>query len=247
MTISLEKDLMRTRSSSVLIVAALAVLITSMTSCASLTGGDSDSPDPTATETSPPATATVTDTLPTPSGVGGIAMSVPFGWYSTVVELDRLEALIFVEQDPAELAEFDDPDLALPLEFAAGALIITPLPDGSDAETLSESMLDAIPALTGDDLDAMLLPLDQAGLIDYTAVSGAELLRAVADTLAGMQALMMDGMVAFVDDLPPLLHVQVWLTWTEESFVAYYALAAEQAWPDAEAPLIAALDTVSIR
>jgi hypothetical protein len=57
----------------------------------------------------------------------------------------------------------------------------------------------------------------------------------------------MDGMVIFVDDLPPQLRIQVWLTWTEVSFVAYYALAAEEAWPDAEAPLNAALDTVSIR
>jgi hypothetical protein len=174
-------------------------------------------------------------------------MSVPYGWYSTVVELERLEALIFIKQNPADLAEFDDPDLALPLDFVAGALVITPLPDGSDAETLSESMLDAISELTGDDLDAMLLPLDQAGLIDYTAVAGAELLQAAADTLAGMPAIMMDGMVIFVDDLPPQLRVQVWLTWTEDSFVAYYALAAEQAWQDAEAPLHAALETVSIR
>lgn len=238
---------MRTRSSSIQILAALVVLLTTMTSCISLNGGAGDSPDPNATDSIPSATATATDTLPTPSGVGGIAMSVPYGWYSTVVELDRLEALIFVEQDPDDLAEFDDPDLALPLDFAAGALIITPLPDGSDAETLSESMLDAIPELTGDDLDAMLLPLDQAGLIDYTAVAGAELMQAAADTLAGMPALMMDGIATFVDDLPPQLRVQVWLTWTEESFVAFYALAAEQAWPDAEAPLIAALDTVSIR
>jgi hypothetical protein len=236
---------MRTRSSSILAIAALAVLVTTMTSCASLTNGGSEAADPTATDSIPSATATVT--IPTPSGVGEIAMSVPYGWYSVVVELERLEALIFVEQDPSDLAEFDDPDLALPLDFAAGALIITPLPDGSDAETLSESMLDAIPELTGDDLDAMLLPLDQAGLIDYTAVAGAELLQATADTLAGMPALMMDGLVTFVDDLPPELRVQVWLTWTEESFVAYYALAAEMAWPDAQAPLAAALVSVSIR
>lgn len=236
---------MRTKPSPIQIIAALAVLVTAMTSCASLTASEADSPDPSATDSIPSATAT--DTIPTPSGVGGIAMSVPFGWYSTVVELDHLEALIFVMQDPADLAEFDDPDLALPLDFVAGALIITPLPDGSDAETLSQSMLDSIPELTGDDLDAMLLPLDQAGLIDYTAVAGAELLQAADDTLAGTPALMMDGTVTFVDELPPQLRVQVWLTWTEQSFVAFYALAAEQVWADAEAPLIAARETVSIR
>lgn len=236
---------MRIRSSSLMVLTVLAMMITTMTACASLTDSESDAAPATATDSSPVAAAT--DTIPTPSGVGGIAISVPYGWYSTVVELEHLEALIFVQQDPADLAEFDDPDLALPLDFAAGALIITPLPDGSDPETLSESMLTAVPELTGDDLDAMLLPLDQAGLIDFTAVAGAQLLRADVDTLAGMQALMMDGMVTFVDDLPPRLRVQVWLTWTEDSFVAYYALAAEQAWPDAEAPLAAAHDTVSIR
>jgi hypothetical protein len=176
-----------------------------------------------------------------------VTMLIPEDWYSAHVELERLEALIFMQLDPVELTEYDDPDLAVPLDYAAGALIITPLPEGSDAQTLSEVMMSAIPDLTGDDLDAMLLALDLAGLIDYTAVASAQLLRAGADTLAGIPALMMDGMVTFVDELPPELRVQVWLTWTEDSFVAYYALAAEQAWPDAEAPLIATLESISIR
>jgi hypothetical protein len=236
---------MRKPSSSLQAVSVLAVMITTMTSCALPTGSETEPLVPTATATSPAPTATVT--IPTPSGVDGIAMEVPDGWYSALVELENLEALIFIQQDPSDLAEFDDPDLALPLDFAAGALILTPLPEGSDAETLSESMLSAVPDLTGDDLDAMLLPLDQSGLIDFTAVEGATVLEARVDSLAGMQAMMMDGLVAFVDDLPPALRVQVWLTWTEYTFVAYYAMAAEQAWPDAQAPLNAALESVTIR
>jgi hypothetical protein len=208
----------------------LAALCGTITSCLSVSAadtpgaGDAQTPASTATEPGLPVTT-----------IDGVTMLVPEDWYSAQVELERLQALIFMRLDPDDLAEFDDPDLALPLDYAAGALIITPLPEDSDAQTLSEAMLSAIPDLTGDDLDAMLLALDQAGLIDYTAVASVQLLRAGADTLAGLPALMMDGMVTFVDELPPELRAQVWLTWTEASFVAYYALAAEQAWPDAEA------------
>jgi hypothetical protein len=220
----------------------LAALCGTLTSCLSMPAADT----PDAGETQTPAPTETEPGLPVIT-LDDVTMLIPEDWYSAHVELERLEALIFMQLDPVELTEYDDPDLAVPLDYAAGALIITPLPEGSDAEALSEAMLGAIPDLTGDDLDAMLLALDLAGLIDYTAVASAQLLRAGADTLAGLPALMMDGMVTFVDELPPELRVQVWLTWTEDSFVVYYALAAEQAWADAEAPLIAALESISIR
>ena len=233
---------MRSRSRVALGFAAFVALICTLTSCTSppvldtLGEGDEQAPAPTATE--PP---------PQPITLDDISLVIPEDWYWAQVELERLEGLIFVQNDPDELAEFDDPDLALPLDYAAGALIITPLPQGSDAETLSEAMLSALADLTGDDLDAMLLPLDQAGLIDHSAVEGVQLLQARADMLAGLPALAMDGTATFADDLPPELRIQVYLTWTEDSFVAFYALAAEQAWPNAEAPLAAALETISIR
>jgi hypothetical protein len=225
-----------------LVLIAIVMLVLIPTACASQpvldTPGVGDAQAPTSTATEPiPLVATIDD----------VSMVIPEGWHVAQVSLERLEALIFVQQDPDMLAEFDDPDLAVPLDYAAGALIITPLPEGSDAETLSESMLSAVVDLTGDDLDATLLALDQAGLIDYTAVEGAQLLQADIDTLAGIPALMMDGTVTFADELPPDLRIRVWLTWTDDSFIVYYALASEMAWPDAEAPLVAAHGSVSTR
>jgi hypothetical protein len=221
---------------------AFVMLFLMSTACASQpvvdTPGAGDTPAPSATAPEP---------TPFVATIDGISMVIPGDWYAAQVSLERLEALIFVQQDPDVLAEFNDPNLAVPLDYAAGALIITPLPEGSDAETLSESMLSAVADLTGDDLDATLLALDQAGLIDYTAVAGAQLLQAEIDALAGIPALMMDGRVTFVDELPPELRIQVWLTWTDDSFIVYYALAAEQAWPNAEAPLVAAHASISIQ
>ncbi|HEY69160.1 MAG TPA: hypothetical protein G4O08_01105 [Anaerolineae bacterium] len=233
---------MRTHPRTRPVLFAFVMLILLTTACASQpvldTPGVGDTQVPIATPPEP---------TPFEATLNGMSMVIPEGWYAAEVSLERLEALIFVQQDPSMLAEFDDPDLAVPLDYAAGALIITPLPEGSDAETLRESMLGAIADLTADDLDAMLLPLDQAGLIDYIAVEGAQLLQADIDLLAGNQALMMEGMVTFIDELPPELHIQIWLTWWEDSFIAYYTLATEQAWEDAEAPLVAAHASVSIR
>ncbi len=227
---------MRTRPNPGLAFTVFVLLSATLASCVSRLGADGEVSAPTATE---PGQQPIT--------IDSVSLFIPQYWYSAHVELERLQALIFVQQDPEMLAQFDDPDLALPLDYAAGALILTPLPEGSDPESMSDALLSDIPDLTADDLDAMLLPLDQAGLIDYTVVEGVELLRAWADTLAGLPALAMEGTASFMDSLPPGLHVQVWLTWTEESFVAYYALAAAPAWPDAEAPLAAALESISIR
>ncbi len=233
---------MRQRPRIGLALLVFVMLILMPTACASQPELDT----PVAGDTQAP-TSTASEPTPFVTTLDDMSMVIPEGWYAAEVSLERLEALIFVQQDPDALAEFDDPDLAVPLDYAAGALIITPLPEGSDAETLNASMLDAVSELTGDDLDATLLALDQAGLIDYTAVEGAQLLQADIDALAGIPALMMEGTVIFVDGLPPELRIRVWLTWTEDSFIAYYALAAEQAWPDAEAPLLAAHASVIIR
>ncbi len=236
---------MRTRSRPALGFIAFIILCTVLTSCVSPPGGDTEVPVPTATEADPQPTETEPSRQATT--IDSVSLFIPEYWYSAHVELERLQALIFVQQDPEILAAFDDPDLALPLDYAAGALIITPLPEGSDPETMSDAFLSDIPNLTADDLDAMLLPLDQAGLIDYTVVEGVELLDAWADTFAGLPAVVMDGTASFMDDMPPELRIQVWLTWTDASFVAFYALAAAPAWADAEAPLIAALESISIQ
>jgi hypothetical protein len=236
---------MQTRLRPALAIIAFIIFCILLASCVSRPAGDGETPAPTATEEGPQPTETEPSRQATT--IDSVSLFVPEYWYSAQIELERLQALIFVQQDPEVMAEFNDPDLALPLDYAAGALIITPLPEGSDPETMSDAFLSDIPNLTADDLDAMLLPLDQAGLIDYTVVEGVELLRAWADTLAGLPAVVMDGTASFTDDMPPELRIQVWLTWTDASFVAFYALAAAPAWADAEAPLIAALESISIQ
>lgn len=176
----------------------------------------------------------------------GLRLHVPEDWYYAQIDHERMTALVFVQQDPEELGEFNDPDLALPLDYAAGAVVITPLPEGSDPEALRQAMIDSVADLTGDDFDAMVLALDQVGLIDYTAVDGAVLSDAWVDVLASLPAVVMDGTVRFEDELPPELRIQVWLTWTDERFVAYYAVATTEVWPGVEASLATTRESIEI-
>jgi hypothetical protein len=202
------------------------------------------------TETSSPADAlTPTEGIPERPAimVDGISLHIPEDWYFAQIDHERMTGLVFVQQDPEELGEFIDPDLALPLDYAAGAVVITPLPEGSDPEALRQAMIDSVPDLAGDDFDAMVLALDQVGMLDYTAVDAATLSDAWVDVLASLPAVVMDGVVIFEDALPPELRIQVWLTWTGERFVAYYAVATAQAWPGVEAALATARDSMEIR
>ena len=66
--------------------------------------------------------------LPTTSMLGDVGITIPNGWYSTQVNLENLESIVFVKHNPEFLQSFDSQALAVPFEFAGGALVLSPLP-----------------------------------------------------------------------------------------------------------------------
>jgi hypothetical protein len=188
-------------------------------------------PIPTDSAEAPLAPAT-SESMVEPQTAAGI--TIPNGWFSTPIQVGEMSGVVFVQQDPTLLAAFDDPALAVPADFAGGALISTDLPAGTEAGNLEAGMEANLASLGDQDFEAMLLAADRAGLINIAAVDHTVLQEARLDTMAGRPAMVMVGTIHFLDDQPPVLQGEVWLSWTEDAFVTYYALAAETAWSQVE-------------
>ena len=193
------------------------------------------------TSASIPLTQTALSTLPRPSEtpsyllpiasmLGDVGITIPNGWYSTQVNLENLESIVFVKQNPEFLQSFDSHALAVPIEFAGGALVLSPLPAGGDGDGMSAWMGGGESHLNNQDIEAILTIADQIGLINMTAVEFSHLEQARSDTLLGNPAFVLDGTIHFIYAQPPVVRTQVWLAWTEQRFVAFYMFAAEETW-----------------
>jgi hypothetical protein len=181
-----------------------------------------------------------------PTTLENIYIEIPEDWYWTQVDTDGLEGLLFVVLEPDELEEFDDPELALPADFAGGALVITPLPGGSDPEAMQAGMTASLPELSGQDLEGMLIGADRVGLINLIAIDYAILDRAWSDEISSRPAIVMEGAVHFLDNQPPVIQTQIWLTWTHDAFIAYYAMSTSSTWPDVVSSFDAARGSLNI-
>ena len=184
----------------------------------------------TAISTLPGPSETPFHLLPTAGMLGDIGITIPNGWYSTQVNLENLESLVFVKQNPEFLQSFDSQALAVPIEFAGGALVLSPLPAEGDGDGMSAWMGGGESHLNDQDLEAILAIADQIGLINMTAVEFSHLEQARSDTLSGNPAVVLDGTIHFFDAQPPVVRTQVWLGWTEQRFVTFYLFAAEETW-----------------
>lgn len=99
-------------------------------------------------------------------------------------------------------------------------------------------MTESIPNLSEDDFVAILLGVDQVGLINLAEVEYASLDQGTSNLLDDKTAIHLDGTVHFSEDLPPVLRTKVWLTWTENAFVTFYAIATDQNWAVVEEELL---------
>jgi hypothetical protein len=157
---------------------------------------------------------------------------VPAGWYYARVEQESLTGVLFSKQSPEQLAAFDDPALAVPMDFAGGAFVKTDLPDGADPQAMLAGMESSLAELSDTDFGAMLIPADQTGLLNLQAVDITRLDRAWVGELGGKPAIMMEGTAHFLDGKPPVLRLQVWLAWTPDAFYTLYLLASETVWQE---------------
>jgi hypothetical protein len=160
---------------------------------------------------------------------------IPSGWYYAAVEQEGLTGVLFSKQSPEELAAFDDSTQAVPVDFAGGALVRTDLPGGADPQAMQAGMQDSLAELGDQELGAMLIAADQAGLLNLRVVDFTKLERAWMGELGGKPAVVMEGTAHFVDGKPPVLRMQVFLAWTPEAFYSLYLLAGETVWQESSA------------
>ena len=158
--------------------------------------------------------------------------AIPPGWYYAGVEQEELTGVLFSKQSPQELAAFDDPALAVPMDFAGGAFVRTALPAGADPQAMLAGLEASLAELGDQDLGAMLIAADQAGLLNLRAVDFSRLERAWVGEMGGKPAIMMEGTVHFLDGKPPVLRMQVRLVWTQDAFYTLYLLASETVWQE---------------
>ena len=157
-------------------------------------------------------------------------VTVPEGWFTIDVKLETIEGVLFVNQDPAFLGSFDDSRSTFPEDFACGALAASRLPPESDGDAMLAGMTEGISDFNDQDLEAMLYVADQIGLINLAALESVHLEETAIDELAGYTALVMDGTLQFEDKENAILRTQVWLTWTETSFIVFYQFAGTESW-----------------
>lgn len=158
--------------------------------------------------------------------------AIPPGWYYAGVEQEGLTGVLFSKQSPQELAGFDDSIQAVPIDFAGGAFVRTALPAGADPQAMLAGMETSLAELGDQDLGAMLIAADQAGLLNLRAVDFTRLERAWLGEMGGKPAIMMEGTVHFLDGKPPVVRMQVRLVWTQDAFYTLYLLASETVWQE---------------
>jgi hypothetical protein len=200
-------------------------------------------PADTPTQPAPPPTG-----LPSPTGqpTGFHGLIVPEDWFFTTVESGEIEAVVFTPLDPAALAAFDDPELAVPPDFVIAALVRSPLPAGSDPDALQAGMEASLANFTSADLSSLLAGADRIGLIDLAAIETITVESAERGELGGRPAIAVRGAADFGPDSGPGVQLLVLLAWTEDAFFTFYGIAAEAAWDGAALPLGESVGTVTL-
>ena len=179
----------------------------------------------------PPAGEEAAAPSPSPGQETGFhGLVVPGDWFFTTVETGDIAALVFTPLDPALLAAFEDPGWAVPPNFAIAALVRSPLPEGADPAALTAGIDASLASFSDADLASLLSGAGRIGLIDLTALETITLIAAERAEIGGRPAIAVRGEAGFGPDLEPALRLMVHLTWTDEAFLTYYALASASAW-----------------
>lgn len=138
------------------------------------------------------------------------------------MDVKNLHAIVTASQETIE-------GETIPAGFAAAALVTTPLPEGSAPQALLAGAEQNLAQYTSEDLEGLLAAADQIGLIDLSRSPAITLSEVRMDTLAGLPALYMDGSLGYESSS---VHIQVWLCWTANLFVAYDEVAESQSWQE---------------
>lgn len=142
-------------------------------------------------------------------------LNTPQNWFYTVVNEENMQGWVFTPNDPLLMAEqgFNG--------WAAIVWLVTPIPDGADVAEMQTQMITRVDQYGNDELQAVLLPAQETGLIELTdevvTLVGAEVV-----PWGNVEALRLDGNILFGGDTNTQVDISVFLTWNADEFVAFY-------------------------
>lgn len=145
-------------------------------------------------------------------------LDIPKDWYYAMVTDNQMNGWAFTMQNPAETSVNGLSN------WAGGLWAVSPIPAEASSENFSTNLNAMVEDYAQSDFEAILLPVQQAGLLDLTE---AEIVfnDAEVSTWAGKDCLKMSGVIKFGSDEPEL-SVDVFLTWVDQKFITYYDLSA---------------------
>ena len=141
-------------------------------------------------------------------------LNIPKDWFYTVVNDNQMNGWVFMANDPSETSVngFE--------KWAGGLWVVSPVPADTNLELFSLNLKSEIENYGLSEFEAILLPVQQAGLLD---LSDAEIVFDKADisTWAGNECLQMSGTIN-VGNPGIELSASVYLMWTNQNFISYY-------------------------
>lgn len=141
-------------------------------------------------------------------------LNIPKDWFFTVVNDNQMNGWAFMANDPTETGVngFE--------KWAGGLWVVSPVPSGSNLDDFSLNLKTQIGSYGQSEFEAILLPVQQAGLLD---LNEAEILFKDAEisTWAGNDCLQMNGTINLGNSGNELA-ASVYLMWTDQNFISYY-------------------------
>ncbi|MBI9047370.1 MAG: hypothetical protein JEZ06_22980 [Anaerolineaceae bacterium] len=153
--------------------------------------------------------------------IDDVNIIIPQDWFKTRVTLENLDAKVFVNKTP-ENAQLNDDNIFN--DFASGAVILSPIPADTTNQDLSRGLYENVSSYGDEEFSAMILVLDQIGLIDMSGIETVRLNEAAVAELGGNEALYMRGEITFLGKDLQDAYVRLWLTWQDEQYISYYQL-----------------------
>jgi len=165
-------------------------------------------------------------------------LNIPKDWFYTVVNDNQMNGWAFMNHDPSKTSVNGFKD------WAGGLWIVAPVPTELNVEDFSINLNAQVEEYGQSDFDAILLPVQQAGLLD---LSDSEIIfgQASVSTWAGKECIQMNGIVRF-GDTGDELSASVYLMWVDQNFISYYNFSDTAITSDFESVFIASRESLVI-
>jgi hypothetical protein len=180
-----------------------------------------------ASQPTPEISATLTEVLIVEQN--RVHVQYPPGWYHSETEIADMQVYVYANQNLDEMYQETE---TLPEDFTAAAITISHLPEGTDPEALQQGLSANREQYNAQDLESMLILADQIGLIDLQSIEEVRFLTAEIGKIEHRDALRLEGLIT--PESSPAMHIQTWITWTENYFISIFEISPDAYWQSAQ-------------